>query len=85
MKKEHIWLFIKEITDQTIYDLIDIATFNLMCPDCLEFNTWENWIENWIPLDEAEFGVGAVHIRAECPECHVLYDHKDKMTLEFGT
>jgi hypothetical protein len=84
MRKEFIWLFIKEIEEWDVYDLIDISTFFVTCQNCLEINVWEDWIENWISLDEEEFGAVAKHIRAECPNCNELYDHKDKATLDFG-
>ena len=88
MDKDRISLFIKESDEwsQSIWNMISQSFFNVGCPNlaCLEISAWSEWVDNWVDLDDAVWGEGSVHIRAECPVCSELFDHRDKATLEFG-
>ena len=51
-------------------------TIEIRCPNCLEFNYWQDWFGNWIDLPTTEYGANAKHIRMECPNCNQIYDHR---------
>lgn len=51
-------------------------TIEIQCSNCSAWNYWQDWLANWIPLSSTEYGPNATHIRMECPNCNVIYDHR---------
>ncbi len=54
-------------------------TIELQCPNCSAWNYWQDWIANWIDIDEVLYGLNATHIRMECPNCNEIYDHRSNI------
>ena len=52
-------------------------TFEIQCPNCSKWNFWQNWLSNWVDLPSETYGPKAKHIRAECPNCNQIYDHRN--------
>jgi endogenous inhibitor of DNA gyrase (YacG/DUF329 family) len=68
---ENVAVAIREETDMP-------ENLEIQCFKCAKWSNWKDWLANWIDLpDVAKWGRNARHIRAECPYCNAIVDHRE--------